>query len=1106
MRALTMIAALWLTTLAASVIAAEPAAASEARGLIDADYIDQALLYQQRVSKARLPEHSVGARLNPGSLDPKLLRAFGAESAQRGLAQVERLAATTVDVRQERERISAAADRLAAMPADAPIDGLRAAYLELRWAIRAAVLKHPAWDVKELLFYTRRDGMVFPDVGMIHLPWVGSPGGDIHVLTPDPSGLTFGTVRPLLKGRLDPGHVRGFDLHFDAKRLIFGWTKGNLDFSSAPCRPGHDAFALMGSGWIHELDLDTGALRQITRGTAVHDAAPCYLPDERIAFMSDRSRSGVQCNQGQNEMFANLYACDAEGNRLERLNNNNNGDHNPRLLDDGRIAYMRWEYNERALQNKAFWAVRPDGTYAEPVFGQHVGNPEMYTDMRNIPGSRLLMLIVSQHYNYERGIIGVLDPAQGISNLQAIRPLLPWTKWIPGIGHPQRDWQGWFAEPWPLAEDLALCAYDFSPNQYEATGFGLYLADGSGNLELLYRDPRFSSHQPVPLRTRKRPPLLPRVCKQPPVEGPELSPVGYRNVAGDGTIILSDVTDGLELPAGVEPTYLRVSENLVLPYFTKAGQTMYPDLTCAIDENDAYTPKRIIGDVPIESDGSAHFRIPADRALYFQLLDRQGREIRRMRSWVSLQPGETRSCTGCHEVRGTTPRPQPVSLAVRKEAVTPQKRVSWGDKPVSFARDIRPILDRRCMDCHSGLKPAKDLDLRDPKSVKRLCKLAAIANRWTDHQITKVRQYGSAVAPIFTILANEKHAEAVKLTEQERIDLYAWVDLSAPRKDRCEPPYWYSAEGDVIEPEIKPWNPSSAIPGSPMGAACVVPPRKARIVDVSIDKKITAVYQKRCIQCHAKPELVLRPHWVDLQEPANTLFLKAPLTKAGGGTERCGGTVFADAQDADYQSILTALQATVREAWQNPDADRMSLIEAGRVPAWVNAAAPKPLPTDTKLVSAAGPKSLPMERKWVELVRDTFDSQKAGDVPAGWTLDTAAGAISVQNVPASTNKCAMISDSSATAGSSMSRSFAAQSGKIRVEMSVRQEAKNHGMEMMLNNAAVVRFHSNGELRWIDAAGEHSLQAFTPGVFYRVRIEADIPAGVFDVYVDNEAKA
>ena len=44
------------------------------------------------------------------------------------------------------------------------------------------------------------------------------------------------------------------------------------------------------------------------------------------------------------------------------------------------------------------------------------------------------------------------------------------------------------------------------------------------------------------------------------------------------------------------------------------------------------------------------------------------------------------------------------------------------------------------------------------------------------------------------ILANEKHAAAVKLTEQERIDLYAWVDLSAPRKDRCDPPYWYTAE------------------------------------------------------------------------------------------------------------------------------------------------------------------------------------------------------------------------------------------------------------------------------------------------------------------------
>ena len=69
-----------------------------------------------------------------------------------------------------------------------------------------------------------------------------------------------------------------------------------------------------------------------------------------------------------------------------------------------------------------------------------------------------------------------------------------------------------------------------------------------------------------------------------------------------------------------------------------------------------WTPIRILGDVPVEQDGSAHFEVPADTAVYFQLLDENRMELRRMRSFISFQPGETRACAGCHETRGVVPR------------------------------------------------------------------------------------------------------------------------------------------------------------------------------------------------------------------------------------------------------------------------------------------------------------------------------------------------------------------------------------------------------------------------------------------------------------------
>ena len=858
----------------------------------------------------------------PGYVDGSLLKQYGAECAERGRSQAERLAQLGIPVCDAAAQVEVAALELAVLPDDAPTDELLAAYRKLRWAVRDVVWRHPAWDVAELMFYTRRDGLIFPDVSSIGLPWVGSPGGGIHVLNVDRTGRTFGTLRPLLRGRLAPGHVRGFDLHFDARRLVFGWTHSDKDFSQRPVRPGHETFKKMGSGWIYELCLDTDSLRRITSGRWVHDAEPAYLADERIVFMSNRSRSSMQCNQGQHEIHPSLYACEPDGSRLERLDNNITGDYNPRLLDDGRIGYMRWEYNERSFNNPhAFWAMRPDGSYPEPVFGQHLANPIMHTNPRNIPGSRKTMLVVAQHYNFERGLIGVLDPSLGVREPAAVRPLLPWTTWQGMSGMPSTNSeQGWFAAPWPLADDLALCAYDYSPDQYQVAGFGLYLVDGSGNQELIFRDPAFSCHSPTPFRPRHRPPVLPRTSDRPPAESPGVSPTGYQGRGGDGVLLLSHVMAGLEIGHPEHaPRYLRVSENLPLPYFTEVGQTVYRHQ--GLDTQN-WTPKRIVGDVPLEQDGSAHFSVPADRSLYFQLLDGQGREIRRMRSWVSLKPGEVRSCTGCHEGRMTTPSLQQTpSLAAGKPAAMPTQRVSWGDQPVSFHRDIRPILDRNCLPCHTGLKPAAGVDVADPAIAERLQSMAAISPAMAGAEVSRVRQFGSYAAPLFQLLTSKTHAESLELSEQDWIDLRAWVDLNAPFHDRChivcarvQAPYRYTPQGDVL-----------------------LPPPGTRAVGVELDRALFArVFASRCAACHQQPETVLRPHWVDLHEPANSLFLRSPLAKAAGGRQRCGPAVFADTHDPDYRKLLDSLFISVAAAWRNPDIALIPLVEAGRTPDWLD--------------------------------------------------------------------------------------------------------------------------------------------------------------------------
>ena len=58
--------------------------------------------------------------------------------------------------------------------------------------------------------------------------------------------------------------------------------------------------------------------------------------------------------------------------------------------------------------------------------------------------------------------------------------------------------------------------------------------------------------------------------------------------------------------------------------------------------------KRILGTVPVEADGSAHFRVPACTPVAVQPLDEDGKALALMRSWFSAAPGEVLSCVGCH--------------------------------------------------------------------------------------------------------------------------------------------------------------------------------------------------------------------------------------------------------------------------------------------------------------------------------------------------------------------------------------------------------------------------------------------------------------------------
>jgi len=58
--------------------------------------------------------------------------------------------------------------------------------------------------------------------------------------------------------------------------------------------------------------------------------------------------------------------------------------------------------------------------------------------------------------------------------------------------------------------------------------------------------------------------------------------------------------------------------------------------------------QQILGESPVESDGSFYLAAPADRPIRFELLDPGGKVIHAQQSWIWVRPGEDHACLGCH--------------------------------------------------------------------------------------------------------------------------------------------------------------------------------------------------------------------------------------------------------------------------------------------------------------------------------------------------------------------------------------------------------------------------------------------------------------------------
>ncbi len=600
-------------------------------------------------------------------------------------------------------------------------------------------------------------------------------------------------VTPLPAGA-KPGVIGRYDLSFDGRSVVYDLKEkqgegfriyeARLDGKKvrALTTPPPDEAERIKT--YEKRNLDSWAGRPRTYLHHTDDMHPCYLPDGGFCFVSTRCQYGILCDGPDFFTTSVLYRMDADGGRMQKLTNSSVSESVPSVMNDGRILYTRWEYVDKgAVSVKCLWAVHPDGTGSVEIFGNDIDFPDTCNQGRAIPGSNsLFSYIGAPHMPLGVGTIIRVDANYPIRTRQPMTYITPEAdvrqEW--GFNHVRNGkWTADAAGPlymdaYPLSDSFFLAACNPDRPWNDPSAYGLYLVDAFGNRVELYRDADMSCWQPMPLRARPVPPVLPSSL---PKDAPPTA-----------TMLMTDVYQGL---TGVERgtvKYLRVLEQVPRPWTARRfwDGDDYDQQHAVVSKDAALGLKVLHGIVPVEADGSAYFTVPADKNIYLEALDENFLEVQRMRTYVNCRPGEARSCIGCHEQRELAP-PKNTPLALRHEPAAPAPQPGdTGPRPLHYPTDVQPILDKHCTRCHGGKDPKASLDLTGTpttffsKSYEALLEHGQVQIIGENHPKTgniapvPPRTLGSSASKLVTRLCEGNREDP--LTREELLKITTWID------------------------------------------------------------------------------------------------------------------------------------------------------------------------------------------------------------------------------------------------------------------------------------------------------------------------------------------
>ena len=721
--------------------------------------------------RERIERLATGAKDSLAAIDRLIAhrRAANPELA----AKVDEVAAQVEDVKKSinvaflEGKVSLAAVE-AAEKAFARLDALKR---------RLMIDLNPAVSFDRLLFIRRKNGRQ-------HLPcnWQSNSmlprnGHDNELCFLDVRGAKAGKTELVYKpegGR----PIIDVELHWNAEKLLFSGVAAS-------------------NAWhVMELDLATRKVRQVTRDNAgdINHYDACYVPDGHIIFTCTALKYAVPCVWG-NAPVANLFRCNADGSGMELLSNDQEHAWCPEVMPDGRVMYLRWEYTDLPHANaRILFTCNPDGTNQRALYGSNSFWPNSMFYARPIPGrpTQFVAVLTGHHGLRRMGQLGLFDVTKGTEEGEGAVQLMP------GYGKPVdpivRDqlYNGTWPmnlHPYPLDDTTFLVS---RRNQGERN-FSIYLIDRFDNEICLLREVGHDLCEPVPFMKT-------------PV--PHAQPDRIEPGSTTAQVYIANIYEG----PGLKNIPVGTVKNLRLYTYT-FGFRDEGGLYGSIGLDGPWDMRRTLGTVPVNADGSAYFKVPANTPIAVQPLDAEGQSLQVMRSWFTARSGEYLSCAGCHEKQSFVARTPRAAANMPLEEIRPWR---GPERNFEFVREVQPVLDAFCVRCHNQPDPPH-ADMFGHKKWKPDLRGTSMVTNWHSRAHGRVwdKFGGKFSVPYFNLVRfvrhpgiesdihlfepMEWHAETtelmmmldkghhgVKLSEEARDRLITWIDFNTPYHGRWQ--------------------------------------------------------------------------------------------------------------------------------------------------------------------------------------------------------------------------------------------------------------------------------------------------------------------------------